>query len=82
MSGTKSPEASRPNRSPKGQPKPELTREEAAYLVNKLDQPIECSGHQDRNSLQIVIQKLVQIAQWKEGNNEQDSGGSGSGKES
>ncbi len=48
------------------QPKPELTRDEAAYLVGKLDQPIECTGHQDRNNLQVVVAKLVQIANYVE----------------
>ena len=73
MTRAKSHQPDRPKQTAPEQPKPELTAQEAAYLVNKLDQPIQTDGHQDRNNLNIVVGKLVQIAKWQEADSEQDT---------
>lgn len=40
-----------------------ITKEEANYLLIKLDAPsvIPIDGHQDRNNMSLVCNKLVQI---------------------
>ena len=46
--------------------RPVLSAEMAAYLVNKLDGPMQTVSHADRNNLAAVINSLVAIANWKE----------------
>lgn len=53
-------------------PKPELTNEEAAFLVNKTDCELPTLGsHHDRSNFQAVLAKLVMIANWQEDENVQ-----------
>ena len=60
---------------------PVLTAKEAAYLVQRLDCPIPLSGHQDRNNFQMVITKLIQIAQWQENDDVTNDGAGESGQD-
>jgi hypothetical protein len=43
--------------------KPELTAEEAVYLVNKTDE-VHTKSHADRNNMGLVVTKLVAIINW------------------
>ena len=46
--------------------KPEMPAEMAAWLVNKLDCPIQLDGHQERNKFAACVNKLIEIANWQE----------------
>lgn len=46
--------------------KPELTQQECQYLIDKTNE-IATVGHQDRNNMSIVINKLVGIVGYHEG---------------
>ena len=48
------------------QGKPELPPDMAAWLVQKLDTPIQLNNHADRNNFAAVINRLIAIANWKE----------------
>lgn len=46
--------------------KPELPQKMAQWLVTKLDCPVELNSHEDRNNFAACVNKLIEIANWKE----------------
>lgn len=45
-------------------PEPKLTVEEAKLLINFLDD-VTIKGHQKRNEMNVVVNKLIQIINYK-----------------
>lgn len=45
--------------------KPEMPADMAAWLVTKLDTPIELNNHAERNNFAACINRLIAIANWK-----------------
>ena len=56
----------KPEEEKKTPPKPELAPAEAQWLVQKLDVNLPLEGHQERNILAAIVNKLLQIANHKE----------------
>jgi len=46
--------------------RPMMEPDMAAWLVEKLNCPVELNGHEDRNNFAAVVNKLIAIANWKE----------------
>ena len=47
-------------------PQPKLIEEEAKILINFLDD-VTIKGHQKRNEMNVVVNKLIQIINYKPG---------------